>query len=288
MTVDLSLLKTKMIIEQLPPSYREELLSFASLGMRKVFDTLPPPQKDALEDLDRKGFIEILHESWLEEALLLSSKTDQLLYISAFPREKGLLLKELLHIEENLYSFDGRFANCILEQFLLQVFDSISTPTPLSLLPQEKLVRLAKASYAELIQLCHFLGLYDVQYELKRVLKGSVLQQLEECLSTEELSYLREIGQDRLVVPFEDIGLNHWTGNGELLRQVLLHRGLNRLGKALAKSSPYLFWYIMHILDTENGREIKKLRVDLRDAKLHAMLEDQVMNGWKKICTASH
>ncbi len=288
MTVDFSLLKTKMIFEQLPAPYKEELLSMASLGMIKDYHALPKTQENPLKNLDRQTLINTIHESWLEEVLLLSSKNDQFVYVSAFPRGKGLLLKERLKLEGELYFFDDQFANCILEQFLTQVFDFTTEPLPLSLLPEEKLLGLVTCSCDELIKICQFLGLYDVHYELKRVLKGSVLKQLEECLSSEEASYLREIAKERSSAAFIDIGLNHWTGDGELLKQVILHRGLNRLGKALAKSSPHLFWYIMHILDAENGREIKTLRVDLRDAKMQDLLEDQVINGWKKVCTASH
>jgi hypothetical protein len=289
MTTDFSLSKTKMIFQQLPTSHKEELLLIASLGMRQEYNSLSLIQTAPLKDLDRLTFIEMIHESWLEEVLLLSSRNDQLLYLSSFPKKKALIIIDHLKIEEELYTFDDRFANFILEHFFLQFFDfNAPSPPPLSLLPEEKLLVLLKCSHEELIKICRFLGLYDIYYELKRVLKGSVLKQLEESLSTEEASYLREIGQERGFIPFADIGLNHWSGDKELLRQVILHRGLNRLAKALAKSSSHLFWYIMHILDTEHGREIQKLRVDLRDTRMHSLLEDQVINGWKKTCTASH
>lgn len=287
MTLDLGFAGLRMALNRTSHAHKEALLSFLTPTALHKYHSLPTPHSETFKDFSLSELIDKIDPSWFEEGLGLFSHDDQIFYLSAFPEKARSELLKRLGLDTKTYVMQKGFADFALRSFFDTAFGGINCYTPLSLLGSDKFLVLTTASKGQLMLLCRYLGLYDLIYELKRVLRGAILKNLEKALTNDELSFLSLIQKERSVAHFMDIGLNHWDGNVEVLLDVLLKRGINRLAKALYTSSDALVWYITHTLDKNTAFTLSELRCDLKNPQMVEGLREQVFNTWKRICTIS-
>ena len=126
-----------------------------------------------------------------------------------------------------------RLREIFLSILLNKTFDVKSLPLPFSFLsddPLNSLIALRKE--IKLDTLIYFLGLFDLAFDIKKILSSSILKALDLALSEEEKIYLKKIQKNKTLVHFSEIGLLHWDLKVDSLRSILYKRGLNRLAKA--------------------------------------------------------
>lgn len=287
MTLDLGFAGLRLALNRTTHTHKEALLSLLTSTALQKYHSLPRAHSERFKDYSLSELIDKIDASWFKEALGLFSKDDQIFYLSAFPEKTQIELMQLLGLEGNLYLMRKEFADFALRSFFDTAFGGNHCYIPISLLGDDKFLALTKASKEQLILLCRYLGLYDLVYEVKKVLRSSILKNLEKALTDDELSFLGVIQKERSVAHFMDIGLNHWDGNVEILLDVLFKRGINRLAKALYMSSDALVWYITHTLDKTTALTLSDLRFDLKNPQIIEGLREQVFNTWKRICTIS-
>ncbi len=250
-------------LQECDESSRHELLSFLPESRQKEAG-LQSRLQSAIKDFSLEELIARIDPSWFEEALQGFSA-----------RESALLKKPPL------------FQKFFQAQLLHTTFGDL--PLPPSYLPAEDpLTVLLEANGKELEALGQLLGLYDLIWEVKKVIRASQFQQIESALTERELLFLSDIRQDRNNTPLFEMGLAQWNGDHAELRVVLRSRGFFRLAKALSFSSSDLTWYILHALPKEMALEIESFSERIENLRLHTALIHQTLHAWNFLCTASH
>jgi hypothetical protein len=121
--------------------------------------------------------------------------------------------------------------------------------------------------------------------ELKSVLKGSILKQIQTTLFQDEVAFCREISEYRHVISLGPLGLAHWNEDSEVLRKVIFERGLYRLSIGLSNSSPDFIWYILHFIHKDIAKRLEKQPKLEIDTKIFEIALNQIEIAWKGVCT---
>ena len=208
-----------------------------------------------LEDISLKELFQKIDKSWYEEKLT--------------PFHKALL-------EE---TFPEPMTKYFLSIFFHELFEK-DLPLPLSFLPDHPLSYLATASLEHLNKLCFYLGLFDL--EIKNVLKGSLLINLEKALKEDEIAFCRTMQSKFSLGP---IGLNQWNEEASVLRKVLFERGVYRLSLGICDAHPDLAWYVWHTFPKEVSILLQKFPKRSMDSRIWGMILQQITMAWKSVCT---
>ena len=221
-----------------------------------------------LKDFSLKELFHHIHSSWYTPYLDTLSPKDRSLFTSALETDSHYRLSKSLSLFLLNHLFNKTFSH---------------PPLPPSFIGEDPLSLLARAPLEKLKKLVRLLSLYDLLPELKKVLKGTLLQKIEGILSQEECAYLQQIQKERNPPLFGPIGLHNWDGDIEKLEEVLLERGMNRLAKGLTHSSPDLLWYVKHTFDRVQAKKFLSFLTPKQDPRTVTLLSTQILTGWKTL-----
>ncbi len=237
-----------------------------------------------LSDLSLKEILGNIDDSWYLEKFQKFSKKDAHFFLSVLPENKQKSLGRKLEITPPFYSFSKSLE--IYGQNLLfkEVFQE-EPPLPLSFLPDSPLSFLCVASVEKIHKLAFYLGLFDISLELKSVLKGSIFIQLQSTLFPDEITFCREISENRNILTLGQMGLSQWNEDSDALRKVIFERGLYRLSIGLSTASSDFIWIIMHTLNKESSLNLQKLPKTSIDPKSLSTIYEQTLTAWRHLCT---
>ena len=268
---------------------RERLLSYLGRTGFENYQKVPKLQDSPLEDLSLLELLGKIHPSHFIEIFSKIPQENKIVYISALPPHVRKEVATSLHITDSLYEYDKKFQEVICNEIMQLLTDGKEAMLPLSYIPEDPLLFLAKSDSIELSTLCCFLGLFDLFDEIKHVINGKLLVKLEDALSDDELRLLRNIeGWRSDKISFEEIGLERWNGDTAILRSVIKERGINRLAKALMASPGDLVWFVEHLMDGQMKSEFRKYRAEMSNREIIDALVKQVVFCWDKVCTLSN
>ena len=148
---------------------------------------------------------------------------------------------------------------------------------PLEFLSPHPLNPLLTLSKGELQTLIDHLGLHDLGLEIKHVIKAEQIKNIQKVLTLSQHDHLKTLLKKKDLVSFAPLNLDGWDGREETLKNILHHRGCNRLAKALFGCHPSLLWHICHTLDTGRTKILKKLFTDVNNEQVLTLLIKQVL-----------
>jgi len=228
-------------LKYLPKEYVKKVMA-----LNVITDDPTPLLKAPEEELSN------IHYSWLLPGIRHFPEKLQSSLIGSLPSLHAQKIKNLIgvsHINDDTLIAPVR--DFLLNKLLLQV--KPQSILPIEYLPDNPVAFLSKKTKQELVEIIHFLGLYDLAESIRHIIDKTFLQKLYKCLSNKQKQFLRTClhQQEKIVTPRMEMSL--WHGDCRKLDQMLQRRGLLRLGKALCGLHQDFAWYVAHILDTGRG-----------------------------------
>lgn len=217
-----------------------------------------------------------IHYSWLLPLIQKLPAKGQSSLIQALPDPLAKRLSSALKISLPTPP-QPQFVQRYLIQLLLKQLPELSQVLPIEYLPATPMSTLLKLSKADLVELANFLGIHDLASELKTIVDTRTIKTIHECLTPQELQYLKHcMGlKEKFTAP--SLGLERWTGDCDKLKATLHARGLIRLGSALSGEHPDLLWHLAHLLDTGRGQTLSKYYSKKPVPNLTPLLAQQVI-----------
>lgn len=283
MMVQKNLIALNSLLNRLAPEKKSFYLKFLPDSLQNVFSSSSLKPK-ALSNLSLKELFERIDESWYADKLSSFSKKELVFFLSLLGEKKSKLLSQKFGIEPPFYSFSKKFEIYALNLFFKELFPNDS-PLPFSFLPPTPLYFLIDGSCEKIHKLAFYLGLFDISLELKTVLKGSILKQVQVTLFPDEIAFCKQISEFRHPFSLGTLGLANWNEDSDSLRKVLFERGLYRLSIGLTNASPDFIWYILHFLNKDVAKRLEnqpKLEID---TKIFEIALNQIEIAWKGVCT---
>jgi hypothetical protein len=280
---DKSLQVLGSLLKNAPEKQRSSLLKFLPesevLKIQKKDFSMPTGKPLSLEMIFDK-----IDDSWYIEKLKTLQKQDSTFLLSAFPKTKREELCLKLNLENTFYHFDPKLKTHLLSQFFKECFEE-EIPIPTTFLKDSPLSFLVDASSKKIHKLCFYLGLNDLVIELKTVIKGSILTELEKALFPDELNFARDLIDQKTSYSFGNMGLSNWNEDIDVLRKVIFERGLFRLSIALKDSNDDFLWYIYHTLSKNLKTLFEKNLKNSVDERVYNIILEQTLTAWKGVCT---
>lgn len=283
MIIQKNIIVLNSLLKRLPPEKKSYYLKFTQDALQKAFVDDSSKGKTPL-DLSLKELFAKIDESWYEEKLSTFSKNDLRFYLSLLPAEKREHLAQKMGIEPSFYTFSEKFTLYSLNLFFKEFFPN-ELPLPFSFLPETPLYFLASGNREKIHKLAFYLGLFDISLELKTVLKGSILKQIQASLFPDEIAFCKQITEFKHPFSLGTLGLANWNEDSDSLRKVLFERGLYRLSIGLSTSSPDFIWYILHFLQKDVANRLERQPKAEIDTKIFEIALNQIEIAWKGVCT---
>lgn len=212
-----------------------------------------------------------IHYSWIQPVLQKFPESLQPVIMAALTAEQiaGLNIPSPTPISDVAKAF-------ILTQLYQQL--NISEHWPIEYLPETDLSPLSKWKKAQLVDLCDFLGLYDLASEVRHIVNRNYLKNIYTCLTPKQLHYLKAClhQKEQLVSP--KLGIDPTKQDCSRLKQIIHRRGLLRLGKAFCGQHPDFVWHIAHVLDMGRGNLLLKEYQPQELPKVTKILKQQVLH----------
>lgn len=213
------------------------------------------------------------HYSWLVPVIKQMAISLQPFIVASLPHASRL--SHLLNIPiENLS------VSSPAKKFFLHILWKTWNPSstlPFNYLPDHPLLALGKMSKAELVEFIDFLALYDLAETIRHIVNKKDLKAIYEALTSKQLQFLRVCLHQKEKVAAPKIDLSKWHGDPQKLQNVLHHRGLLRLGKALSGQHPDFLWFITHKLDIGRGTILSKHLLPNEIPRVTAVLVQQII-----------
>lgn len=227
---------------------------------------LPPPVQQALakEKTTEKEIshafrhphvlLNKIHYSWIADTLSQLPEDKRLFYLAALPTPLQGRAAKLIGIDKEISSLKGPLKLFMQRDLILKILPA--NHIPLAYLPPSPLDPLLNISKSELIDLIHYLGIFDLAEEMKKTVNTKLLKNIRLALNAKEQEFLRSCiqGKDKIQTP--RFPLSDWDGDAKELTQRLHKRGLIRLGMALSNQYPAFLWHITHMLDIGRGKKL--------------------------------
>lgn len=144
------------------------------------------------------------------------------------------------------------------------------------------LLELSKEKRGKLIDL---LGLIDLAIELRHIVEKKKLSEITTLLTKEEKALIDYFSRQPVKWVPSRLALEDWDGGRDSLFHLLHHRGLIRLGKALADEEESLIWHVVHRFDIGRGQIILKWVKSESEKTLIAYFKTEVINLMKRFQT---
>lgn len=246
----------KAFLQKHRPDKGSALLKHLAEPAKKKIQSLPSSSHDLTKGIDSVEItLSRFHPSWIVDA------------VASLPTEEATLFLSCMEQKKGLTPTARRF---LQKQLLARIWKDPEI-LPLAFLPDSPLNCLLAASYEELQTLPEFLGLHDLQTEVKQMIETAKLKQIHAALSAKQENYLQMLLSKKEPIGFKRMALEKWKGDKKSLQKLIYQRGLNRLAKALFGQHPSLIWHLSHRFEKENAERLQSLcaSVDLPQATAH-------------------
>lgn len=251
---------------------KSSLLEYLSSAEQEKFQNASPPKGNPFSHpYSMKERLQHVHYSWLIPFLEPFAEHDKEMILSSIDTGQAKRLRSYFDLDENPLSLKKGVKNYLISAIYEWLISDQNGFLPLEFLPNHPLNPLINLDKKELQILADYLGLHDLAIELKHVIKSEQIKKIQAVLSRKEQDYLKKQLKVKDPIPFTRLNLDGWNGDSEKLKNILHHRGFNRLAKALFGCHPSLLWNICHKLDTGRAKMIHKFYGDIKN--------DETRNG---------
>ena len=267
----------RAFLETVSLEEKKKLLGALSPKEAKELDSLPHPLGDPKEDpAPIEDEISHVHFSWLTPFLRTLTENELKLFLGSLPPEQTKQLKGAL-----LFTNSIPAPPPLLEEFLKETLFSIIADKdllPKSYLPESQLNALLELNLSELKTLIDLLSMHDLAVEIRQIIETSKLNAIHALLSKAQREFLKTRLHKKEPVSFKKMGLAYWEGDPDVLSNLLVQRGINRLAKALFPEHRSLLWYVAHRLESDKGALLVKLCSAVDHPKAASLLAEEVIH----------
>lgn len=268
------------LLEQVPYDQRESLLDLLSPEERALAAAQIPANIDIQESFpDYAEQLASIHPSWIAPLLRQFTERDIRLFLAVLEENQAESIRRIIRLNNHvpvLKSLGIEFCQKWLLQSLTQDSGDV---LPVHCLPPSPLNALLQSNHQELTHIAEHLGLYDVAFDLRRIIDTAKIKKIYACFTQEEVNQLRKLIHSRDPVSFKSLGLQDWDGNTSSFKKTVLQRGINRLAKAFYPEHPSLKWHIVHRLDEDQGTLFVQLCTPLNIPNAVSALREQVLEA---------
>lgn len=244
-----SLYLVDALIRKYCPEKRDKLATYLE-DTDKFYQTSFSSKKFTIDDFLLDRYLQEIHYSWWIEPLK-KLKTDAKLFLHLFPEATQKALMKQLEIDTAPSIEDETLEKFLKQELVLTLNEPL--PIPFNYLPKSLMRMLLTLSKKELISLIDHLSLYDLAFELKRVVDTKIIKPLYSYLDKKETLFLKKISKSAESFSLTKMDLNRWDKEEKSLRMLMHKRGILRLSIALHNESKDLVWHIAHRLDAGRG-----------------------------------
>jgi hypothetical protein len=275
--MNLSDLMTSTLVRNSSPLVQKELLLHLTSEEKQRVESAPSTHKNLADGIQTPlEQLSKIHFSWHAAFLRTLTERDVKLFLSSLPYSHALNLKKTLLFSGQLESLT-HLAKTFLQEMLLKEIHKNETILPYEALPSSPLNQLLELSISDLQNLTDFLGLHDLNVEMRYIIETSKLKQITAALTQNELNYLKLLMQQPEPVPFPRMGLAGWRGDPSYLRQLLRSRGMNRLAKGVHGQDPSFIWHLIRRLDVDRATTFSKLSTSMDSETILNILTAQIL-----------
>jgi hypothetical protein len=196
------------------------------------------------------------HYSWLSPVFQQFPKNLQPYAIASLPDPLSSSLRRALKVSTKHIELSLPAKSFFLKMFLDHWKQQDVLPP--QYLPPTPLSPLLELNKVELVELIDFLAIHDLSYAIRYIVDKNTLKAIYQCLSLKKQQFLRICLHQKEKVSAPRLEIEKWDGDAQKLEALLHHRGLFRLGKALAGQHSDFFWHITHTLDSGRGKILSK------------------------------
>jgi len=263
----------KVLINQFNPKAGFALLKFLPQDDVKELQELTVEAADLNPILHHpKAYLGRLHYTWLKHAL------------EKIPQETFPFIYSILSTEQRqgiqpaarIIPLSEPVKNYFINELYSQCEDTAHLP--IEYLPKNELSPLLGYNKDKLVQLGSFLGLYDLANEVRTIVNKTHLKNFYSCLTPKQFAFLKTCLQKKEIISVPKLSIDPSKQDCHRLKQILQHRGLLRLGKAISGMHPDFAWYVAHQLDMARGKIVMTSYAPQSEGKLTHYLKSQVVN----------
>lgn len=263
-------------LQSAPPGQQKALLSCISPSFLVQLQAQPLPAQSIEQGISpEEKELSHIHYSWLAPYLRSLPEYEIKLFLSALTPVQVKGLKQLL-LFTNAIAAPSALGKAYLEKTLYEMV-APEDLVPIDFLPEDPLNILLTLSSSEWNFLIDLLCMHDLSVEIRQIIETSKLKEIYASLTKAQTSFLKTLLHKKEPVTFKKMGLASWKKDKDVLRSMLLQRGINRLAKALYGRHPSLLWHAAHRLDAEKGELLMKLCTSLDHPKASGLLSKQVL-----------
>lgn len=264
----------KTLLNRYDQNEQNELLSFLPLEEKEaVINQDNSYQEIAPLLFQYQHILDRLHYSWLKPILNQCNPELMILFVNSLNSEQkqGLRNAQIPHMQLS-HGVQAFLRKKIYKK--LGVEDLL----PLEFLPASEFSFLLDMKKNEIMNLCDFLGLYDLASEVRRIVNPVYLKTIYTSLLPKQFHYLKMCMNQKEKIVSSPLDIDFSKINNEQIKQLIHKRGLIRLGKALCGEHKDLIWYIAHTLDTGRGKILLNQYQTIAAPAVTSYLQLQVMN----------
>jgi len=260
------------------PDKKNALVRYLPPKQQELLRTLVIPEKDPLTaSFDPAALLQIVHYSWFASFLRTLPEGEVRLFLACFPEGMSKKLQKTLLFSKSIAPLSPLGKNYLQHELIKYILPKDSDVIPTECLPHCPLNSLLDLSHEALLSLIEYLGLHDLSVEIRQIIDTMKLKKIHSALSKEKDAYLKVLLQRKEPVLFKRMELVKWDGKADTLQKVLVHRGINRLAKALYPENPSLVWYVSHMLPWDEASTFQSLCKPLEHAKAANLLSHQIL-----------
>lgn len=275
------------------------LVSYFPQDHKALYPYLWAPWEDAVKKaplekpLTKEDFLTFarwygkIHNSWYLPFLESLPPALQKMVVKLFPVEERDNFKKWLPFSEESYSQTALapLAHYYLFAFLQEKM-GLKERLPPIFYNDSLLFSLLGLTKRELVFLIDLLGIYDLAYDIHKIVDKNLLQKIYAALTVEETNFLSyALKQQSRYIPLP-LHLQTWSGDKKKLKTLIHYRGLQRLSYASAAEEEGFRWLLAHMLDSGRGTVLLKLFQEKRASDLIPLIpyfQSQVLGIVKRI-----
>lgn len=260
------------------PDKKNALVRYLPVKQQELLKALVTPEKDPLStSFEPVKLLHIVHYSWFTSFLRTLPEAEVKLFLASFPDAVSKKLQKALLFSKPITPVTALARRYLQHELIEHILSKDSDVIPLECLPHSSLNPLLDLSQDSLVSLIEYLGLHDLAVEIRQIIDTMKLKKIHSVLSKEKEAYLKNLLQKKEAVLFKRMELAKWDGKADTLQKVLVHRGINRLAKAIYPEHPSFVWYISHMLPWDEASTLQSLCKPLEHPKAANLLSHQIL-----------
>lgn len=237
------------LLKHFEPGHEKELLALLGPQDQQIVEKCVPPETFNFDTiLSDESWVKKIHPSWLLQS------------VEKKPNPFA-----------NLYYFHHLRKSIEKEDVL-----------PIDLLPPSPLNALLEMSKERLFAIINLLGIYDLSFEMRRIIDKKLVSKIHQALTPTELSFLQIAGKQPIKWIPPQLNVEKWDGDKKALHSLLHKRGLYRLGKAALLEDSSFKWHLCHKIDKARGTFLMKLFAGKEDPAMITFFKGQVLHLIKR------